>query len=213
MNKLDLKGKRFGKLVAIREVGRTTTKMVLWECQCDCGNIVNVRSVCLKNGHTTSCGCKTIEATIQRNLKHGESSTRLYKIWRGILRRTVDCKPTNPNWAKYAGRGISVCDEWKNSYEAFRDWSLSHGYSDALSIDRIDCNGNYEPNNCRWANDLVQANNRRNSVYVDFEGERKTISQWSKDKGINYHTLITRYYNGMNGAALFAPVKRCAVND
>lgn len=213
MKKIDLTGQRFGRLYVICDGGRTKEKQAMWKCKCDCGNIVTARGGCLRNGHTSSCGCKTREATIKRNYKHGDSHTRLHGIWRGILKRTIQCKETNPDWAKYAGRGISVCAEWANSFEAFKSWALANGYDDSLSIDRIDYNGNYSPDNCRWASDITQANNRRNNVVVFFNGKSRTIAEWARETGIHYQTLMTRYLNGLSGDDLFAPVKKgCATS-
>lgn len=117
---------------------------------------------------------------------------RLYKIWTGMKRRCYDERRLE--YKNYGGRGIEICQEWKNSFEAFRDWATENGYTDELTIDRIDVNGNYEPSNCRWVTLKEQANNMRTNTMVTYKGETKTLAQWAESFGINYHTLVTRLY-------------------
>lgn len=155
----DLTGQRFGKLTVLRRAVVEGNKTI-WCCKCDCGNEVNVSATNLKRGRTHSCGCYKKEQSKLRHLTHGCSkNNRLYRIWICMRQRCFYEK--NDNFNYYGGRGIIVCDEWKNAFEPFQQWALANGYADNLSIDRIDVNGNYEPANCRWVTMAVQNKNQR----------------------------------------------------
>lgn len=190
---IDLTGQRFGRLTAIAFVKLGNRSR--WLCKCDCGKETYANSTDLKSGHKKSCGCLhddlSRERLTKQNLTHGESNTRLYKIWTDIKKRCY-CKTF---WAydRYGGRGIALCDEW-HDFMVFKDWCMCNGYTETLTIDRIDNNGNYEPNNCRWVDRKTQANNKSNVRHVTYNGETKTISEWAEIIGINRQTLYNRIF-------------------
>lgn len=188
----DLTGKRYGKLTVIKFSHKKAGKYY-WLCQCDCGKIKAIVSCSLKSGNTKSCGCEMNKhSTIgERTKTHGQSHTRLHNIWLDIKKRCNSV--TNQAYERYGGRGIQVCKEWMEDYMNFYNWAVSHGYNENLSIDRIDNNGNYEPNNCRWTTKKQQANNRRTNVYITKDGITKTLAEWSDILQENYFKLYSRY--------------------
>lgn len=153
-------GLRFGKLSVLSEGTRDHTGRVRLVAKCDCGEVVLVRPSNLRSGATTSCGCERRASLSRRTLKHGQRHTPEYRAWLGLKNRCGN--PSNKNYMDYGGRGISVCERWKDSFEAFLE-DMGKRPSDKHSIDRIDVNGNYEPGNCRWVTWDIQARNKRNS--------------------------------------------------
>lgn len=160
----DLTGQKFGLLEVIQKSTKRSGTNPMWECLCACGNHTVVIQENLLNGHTRSCGCMRFDIGSQ-SLTHGLSNTRLYHIWRGMIAR---CKyPSQDSYHLYGGRGISVCEEWRNNFVSFYNWAIDNGYDPEApfgkcTIDRIDVNGNYEPTNCRWVDMGIQAKNKRN---------------------------------------------------
>ena len=184
-------GKQFGRLTVIDFYDVTDYGTTRWLCECNCPER-NKRIVIrtdLVNGNTRSCGCYQKERTSIINQRHGMCDTRLYNIWRHMIRR---CEaPTDISFKRYGAREISVCDDWR-SFENFRDWALDNGYSDELTIDREDNDKNYCPENCRWVDQRTQQRNKRNTLYVEYRGDRRTIKEWSELFNVNYHTLRYR---------------------
>lgn len=182
---LNLVGKEFGKLTVIKKV-ENIKKHTAWLCKCTCGNFKIVLTSNLTRGITKSCGCLN-KSTITKHGHHGE---RLYRIWDKMKQR---CFNKNSEVYEYYGsRGITVCDEWRDSFQVFYDWAMESGYEEGLSIDRIDNDGNYEPSNCRWATQKQQNNNKRNNVILTYKTDSFTVQEWSEKLNIPYSTLLSR---------------------
>lgn len=186
---IEMIGQKFGRLTVVEECGRDNYRQAKWKCRCDCGNEIVVRGYSLRVGNTQSCGCLQKEKNLELRTTHGQRHTRLYNIWCSVRRR---CSTPSASCYKYYGaRGIEVCEEW-NDFIVFMDWALSNGYADNLTIDRIDPNGNYCPENCRWITLKEQQSNKRNNHYIEFNGERKTLQEWADTIGITHATLLER---------------------
>lgn len=182
----DITGQRFGRLVAVELVGKTNNGNAKWLCKCDCGCQKVVSSYALRSKRTQSCGCIKREQNKQMFTTHGQAKdgdrTRLYRIWSSIKTRCYNNRQAK-SYKKYGAKGIRVCEEWKDSYEAFFEWAIASGYDDSLTIDRIDPHGIYCPENCRWATQTQQQNNRTNNHHITYDGETHTIAEWTKIKG------------------------------
>lgn len=206
----DLIGKRFGKLIVLEYIGKNKHGNIIWKCKCDCGNVTTTTSNCLLTGNTKSCGCLAYDYYhyhTGKNIKHNKSNTRLYHIWRDMKLRCYN--KSQLGYKNYGGRGIKVCEEWLNDFEVFYDWAINSGYQDNLTIDRINNNGNYEPNNCRWATSSCQSNNKTNSVFIDYNDKHLTVAQWSKITGLPYNIIWQRLKRGWDICDIFnKPIRR-----
>ena len=201
---IDLTGKKIGRLTIVSRAENSSSGHTRWNCVCECGNALIVVSQSLRTGRTKTCGCRDQSV-------HGCSSTRLYNVWRGMKQR---CSyERGKTYKDYGARGISVCDEWKNDFTAFRDWALENGYNQdapygGCTLDRINVDGNYEPSNCRWISMKEQSSNKTNNRLISSKGEKKPISEWEREKGIQPITIWSRLNLGWSEEdAINTPVK------
>lgn len=201
----DITEKKFGKLTALSFEYRDDKHRHFWKFRCDCGNEIVLRKSSVTSGNTSQCReCSLKERKIKATT-HGMSKTRLYREWSGMLQR---CElETSTSYERYGALGISVCEEW-HSFEVFAKWALENGYSDKLTIDRIDSKGNYEPNNCRWAGVIEQNNNQKSNVSFEYKGETHTLAEWARLYGIKYHCFYARWKKNQNPEYLFRGYRR-----
>ena len=202
-NFIDLTGQHFGKLTVLnRATSNSKSGNVMWVCRCDCENVVTVIGSHLLNHHTTSCGCNRIGKA-----SNGHSRERLYRIWYRMRRRCLVQSDEHFKW--YGGRGISICSEW-DDYEVFRTWAMNNGYSDNLTIDRKEVNGNYCPDNCRWADIKTQANNRSSNRFLELNGKTYTVTQMAEAFGITPDTIFNRLKLGWSPERIVGTPERSA---
>ena len=205
----DLRGMKFGRLTAIEPSENRGRGRVIWRCICECGNETNALNYNLLNGHTLSCGCLRKERQIEANTKHRMSKSRLYRTWAHMKDRCQN--PHIRNYADYGGRGITVCDDWKD-FENFAKWALQNGYKPNLTIERIDNDKGYFPDNCRWATSYEQASNKRSNHLYTINGKTDTITNHARKHGIDPRIVFSRLYDGWSEyEALTIPKggKRC----
>lgn len=204
---MDLVGKRFGRWTAIEKDPQHNRK---WICKCDCGTVKSVYANNLTRGKTVSCGCHKREVTINRNTTHGKAHSRLYFVWSNMRRRCND--PKNNRYSSYGGRGIRVCDAW-NDFQTFYEWAMKSGYDDTAkygecTLERIDVNKGYEPDNCTWTDIKNQCNNRTLNVLLTFNGKTQNITQWEHELGFSKDRLANRLRKGWTvERALTTPLK------
>ena len=201
MRQLDLTGVRFGRLVVVG-VGEPhispSRKQVTWVCRCDCGNIVTVQRGSLRAGNTASCGCLYTDAGAKRRTSRYENRSE-YVTW-GLMKSRCT-NPNNPEWKNYGARGISVCPQWGKSFSVFLA-DMGKKPSPSHSIDRIDVDGDYEPDNCRWATTYEQARNRRNNRIIELNGKTMVLADWAAKIGISPASLDERLKRFTKNVAL-----------
>lgn len=188
----DLIGQKFGMLTVVSRAANNKYGKAMWNCVCECGRKPKkpISTDRLKSGNSKSCGCYRFGNKF--SVTHGEKKTRLWREWSGMKNR---CSKNFKFHKNYYDRGISVCEEWK-SYIAFRNWALSNGYDDGLTLDRINNDKGYSPDNCRWATMKQQSNNRRTNKYITANSETRTMKEWAEYSGIKYHTIQERIARG-----------------
>ncbi len=197
-------GKKFGRLLVKSLMPRSESKKRTWLCECSCGGSKLVTTNLLNVG-TSSCGCLQRESFLSVITKHGKSGTPEYEIWKAMKQRCHN--PNHKDYADYGGRGIFVCQEWRDSFQAFID-HMGERPSKKHTIERVDVNGGYCPENCIWIELVMQARNRRSNL--TFNGKTMCLTEWSKYLGISYATLTTRRSIGIvNPEELFAPAGAC----
>lgn len=198
----DIQGNKYGRLTVISFVG-TKNKKARWLCKCDCGNIVEVYGVDLRGANTKSCGCLK---HVHRDLgAHNLSKTRISSIYHNIKQRCNN--PNSSAYKDYGGRGIKICNEWNNSFLSFYEWAMDNGYSDELSIDREDNDGNYCPENCRWITHKKQMSNTRRNLIYTIDDKTLCLSEWCEKYEMPYWTVLHRIQRGLDiETALTKPI-------
>lgn len=191
MRHKDITNQRFGKLTAIKRVEDYISPkgyaVQQWIFKCDCGKEIVRKKNLVVRGECCSCGCEKSKRMTELNkhtkVKHGKRNTRLYRIWTSMKTRCFN--KNNPAYKFYRERGISICEEWISNFSSFYNWSIENGYNSKLSIDRINNDGNYEPHNCRWVDTKTQNRNKRSNFFIEYNGERKCLSEWSEIYGFD----------------------------
>ena len=210
----DLANQKYGYLTPIKPIGRNKNGYAIWLCKCECGNECQVAYPYLIRGNTKSCGCYRRKTSSEKMKKlhkpiHGLHGTRLYNIYNGMKARCYN--PKSHKYKNYGGRGVTICNDWlgKNGFINFKNWAFANGYQNNLTIDRINVNGNYEPDNCRWADITTQENNRTNNTIYEFKGIKHTQKEWadilgchrstinrSLKRGLSFEEIVLKYMSG-----------------
>jgi hypothetical protein len=192
----NLIGQKFGHLTVVGKAENNTQGKQMWICKCDCGRekAKPTDTYSLKHGKVKSCGCLYFESNKERNKKHGLTHSRIYNIW--ISMRSRCNYVGDVAYKNYGGRGIKVCQEWNNDFQAFYDWAMLHGYTDKLTVDRVDPNDDYCPQNCRWSTMKEQQNNRRNNRRIVYKNKPYTVSQLAEKLNLSRNALVWRLDNG-----------------
>lgn len=200
---IDLTGKRFGRLVVVRRNGTWMNRHILWECKCDCGNITTVNVNNLRNGTIKGCGCLRSEKLKTRNTKHGMTSSKEYSVWCGMKSRCYNASSQYYN--NYGGRGITVCISWIHSFEKF--FEDMGKCPSGFTLERINNDLGYSPENCKWASRKDQSINKRNVKLYTYNGETRCLKDWAENLGICKSTLQDRLKNGWSNEEAFSTPK------
>ena len=200
----DYTNEKFGRWTVQYFVKKNSCGASIWHCKCDCGTEKDLTVTTLVSGYSKSCGCLRDETTSKLSTSHGMSKTRLYKEWIAMKDRCY--RKSHEFYEYYGGKGIKICNEWKNSFENFRDWALQNGYEDDLTIDRIDNDKDYCPSNCRWVDLKFQANNRTNNILVFYGDEWISVEKVMEQTGKTYNQVYHyyRYHNLMKRKQIFS---------
>ena len=208
-------GQKYGRLTVVAfDESSVNPSHKKYFCICDCGNVKSVRLDAIKSGSTISCGCyrkevsgkyKKTEKHLKR--KHGMSYTTIYHTWSQMR---IRCSEKSPKPQRYYERGIKVCEEWENSFEAFYNYvsKLEHYGEKGYSLDRINNNGNYEPDNVRWATNKQQSLNKEKTIYIEYGGKNQTLKEWCEELGLGYNMVRSRYSKGWKAPELFSPKRK-----
>ena len=202
---LDLIGQKFGMLTVVEKSQETSSRGQRWICVCDCGNIKqkSVQTYHLTHSKIISCGCVGTYNRVHfgdKRKTHGSPDKKLYWVWSTMKGRCLN--PKNKQYKDYGARGINVCFDWLK-FENFYNWALCNGYTQGLKIERMDNNSGYSPNNCKWANNFEQSQNRRRTHHITRNGVTKTIAEWCRELGLNESTIHQRFRKGCDIDKLF----------
>lgn len=198
----DLTGLKFGYFTVLEQCEKIPYQHRHWKCQCKCGKIKIVDEYNLIKGKSISCGCYRNQLVSKKMTKHGKTNTKLFHVWLSMKDRCNN--PNKKPYKDYGGRGIKVCDEWQNDFMSFYNWAIANGYNENLesgqcTIERIDVNGNYEPQNCTFKTAKEQANNRRSNIIIEYNNEKHTLMEWCEKLGLNYKRTLRRYHVMIKG--------------
>ena len=200
-NLKNLTNRRFGRLLVVNRADHNSKSgNAMWVCQCDCGNSVTVIGSKLGSGHTKSCGCLRFS-----EMSKGCSKERIYRTWKGMHQRCYNQKHDKYKW--YGGKGVRVCNNW-HDFTTFRNWALANGYTDKLTIDRINPDIGYRPDNCRWVDMKTQANNKTNNHIIEFNGTAYTVTQLADKVGFHPYTIFNRLKLGWSAVRIVETAER-----